>query len=120
MYRVIQSSVNADYDIVELPQFKKQAKRLKLTDADIAELKQKLIDEEPEANLGSNVYKFRWVPSRWNTSQRDARVIYIDIIKDSKAYLVSMYTKKDKSDLTPDELKNVRKLGKLLGKGGKA
>ena len=113
-------AVDASYEFVELPQFARQAKKLGLDQDDIEELKQSLIKEKPEANLGSNVYKFRWVPSKWNTGQSGGtRVIYVDVIKDSKAYLVSIYAKNVKANLDPKEQEVIRKLGKLLSKGGK-
>ena len=115
----IHASVTSDYIFVELDQFRRQFKKLKLNESDLEELKQSLINSEPEACIGSSVYKFRWAPSRWNSGQRGAtRVIYIDIIKDSKVYLVSIYVKNVKSNLTSDEEKAIRQLSKLLSKKG--
>ena len=112
-------AVTDEYEFVLLKPFIREFKKLKLNDNDLAELKVKLVEEEPEADLGSNVYKFRWAPSRWNTGQSGAtRVIYVDVIRDSKAYLVSIYGKNKKSNLGPTELKGIRELGKLLSKGG--
>ena len=42
------------------------------------------------------------------------RVIYIDYIIDSKVYLVTIFSKSDESNLTEDELNNIRKLSKSL------
>ena len=107
--------IDKEATIIELTPFKKCMKNYNLDDEDLTELKQQLIERAPEASLGSNIYKFRWAPSKWNRgSNKATRVIYVDIIKKAEVYLVTMYTKKDKSNLTPEELKNIKYIAKQL------
>ena len=101
--------------IVLLATFKRQSKDLKITDDDIEDLKKQLTQKAPEAALGNHIYKFRFAPPSWNTGKRGAtRVIYIEFIKDSCAYLVSIYAKNQKEDLNDAEVKTLKKLSKAL------
>lgn len=107
--------VDKNSDIIELPTFRKCMKEYDLGKEDLKELKQELKERAPEADLGGYVYKFRWAPSKWNRgSSRATRVIYVNILKDSKVYLITMYMKKDKGTLSSKELKEVKKLSKIL------
>lgn len=107
--------VDKNSDIIELPTFKKCMKEYDLGKEDLKELKKELKERAPEADLGGYVYKFRWAPGKWNRgSSRATRVIYVNILKDSKVYLITMYIKKDKGTLSPKELKEVKKLSKIL------
>lgn len=104
--------------ILKLKGFIKKADELKLTDADIKDLIDQMKSRIPEASLGSQVYKFRWSPSKWSTGSRDgARVIYVEFIKDedsSTVYLVTIYRKSEKTDLDPKELDNIKTWSKYL------
>ena len=103
------------FDIIELSTFKKDWKRLGLNEADLEDLKQKLKKVPPETHIGNSVYKFRFSPKNWNVGARDAgRGYYIEIISDTKAYLVTAYRKNEKGNLTPEETKNIRDLAKTL------
>lgn len=102
-----------------MPQFKRAAKKLKLRESDIEELKKLIQTTPPEADLGHKVYKFRWAPKRWNRSKRGAtRVIYIDVIKDSQCYLVTIYSKNAQENISDAELKFIHKISDKLRKLG--
>lgn len=111
--------VPENFDIVTLTQFLKAAKKLKLTDADIEELKQELKTRKPKASIGGGVYKFEWWPKRFNLGKKEGRVIYIEYIAGKKVWLVTVYPKNEKEDLTKQEQKAVLKLAKILQEGTK-
>lgn len=108
--------VPKSFEIVDsLPSFRRDIKRLGLRESDVADLKTQLTLNPPEACLGSCVFKFRWSPPSVNKGASVSnRVIYIELIQDSKVYLVSAFSKGDKSDLTPIELRAVRALSKKM------
>lgn len=111
------STVNESYTFVELPQFKRDAKELKLNDSDIEELKHLIATTPPEADLGHKVYKFRWAPSRWHVGKRGAtRVVYIEVIKSTECYLVTMFPKNKLDNISPAQLKFIHKMSDELRK----
>lgn len=111
-------TVDESYSFVESENFKKEAKKLKLTANDIEELKKAIATESPEASLGSSVYKFRWSPSRWNQGQSSAtRVIYYELVSNTTVYLLSIFHKHTKSNLSTKELKAIREVAKDISKG---
>lgn len=103
------------FAIIELGTFKKDWKRLGLDNSDLEDLKKKLKEVPPETHIGNGVYKFRFSPKDWNAGARDGgRGYYIEVISDTKAYLVTAYRKNEKGNLTPEETKNIRALAKVL------
>jgi len=101
---------------VELPSFKTSWKNLGLTDDDLRSL-QNLILTKPELGipLGSNVYKIRFKPVDANRGKSVSdRAIYIDIIKDSKIYLVLVFSKADETNITESELREIKNISKEL------
>lgn len=108
--------VPEDYEVLEIPDFNKQVKDLKLTDEDIDELKVELKKRSPKASLGNCVYKFEWWPKRFNLGKKEGRVIYIEYIKGNKVWLVSIYQKNRKKDLTDQEEKDIIKMSRDLKK----
>lgn len=118
-HKTIACTVNESYEFILLEQFKREAKKLKLTESDIEELKHAIATEPPEASLGSGVYKFRWSPNRWNRGQSGAtRTIYIEVIQDTRVYLVSIYNKNKKSTLSDSEESAIREVAKQLRRKG--
>lgn len=105
-----------EFDIIETSVFKKQLKRLGFTEEDVEELKIELKKRPPKASLGNGAYKFEWHPSRFNLGKKESRVCYIEVIRDSKAWLVYIYSKNDKKDLTNSEKKDIKELSKQLNK----
>lgn len=86
---------------------------------DLIDLKNQLKLRPPKAFIGYNTFKFEWTPKRLNLAKGEARVIYVTVVNNSKAYLTTIYLKKDKKDLTSDEYKNLKVLAKTLNKGDK-
>lgn len=116
---VIVEDTEAEVDLpskafVELPSFTNSWKSLGLTDDDLRSL-QNIILTDPESAiaLGSNVYKIRFKPVTHNHGKDTSdRVIYIDIIKDSKIYLVLVFKKADEANITNRELEAIRSIAK--------
>lgn len=116
---VIVEDAEAEVDLpskafVELPSFTNSWKSLGLTDDDLRSL-QNIILTDPESAiaLGSNVYKIRFKPVTHNHGKDTSdRVIYIDIIKDSKIYLVLVFKKADEANITNKELEAIRSIAK--------
>lgn len=106
--------VPEDYDILQLKTFKKDAKHLRLTEQDITELEQQLKSRAPKAHLGNSIFKFEWYPSRYKEGKKEARVIYVEITTDKIAWLVNIYKKNEKSDLTPAEIKALKQFVKQI------
>ena len=100
---------------IELPEFQKLWQKFNLTDDDLMSLQNQIINGNQAVSLGSNVYKIRFSPKQISKGKDTTdRVIYIDYIIDSKVYLVTIFSKSDESNLTKDELNNIRKLSKSL------
>lgn len=100
---------------IELPEFQKLWQKFNLTDDDLMSLQNQIINGNQAVSLGSNVYKIRFSPKQISKGKNTTdRVIYIDYIIDSKVYLVTIFSKSDESNLTKDELNNIRKLSKSL------
>lgn len=103
-------------DIMPLSTFKKDWKHLGLGDSDLTDLKLEMKSRPPFSNLGSGIYKFRFAPRSWNSGKSGAsRVIYIEVLSDTKAYLVTAYRKNEKGNLSREELNTIRSLAKQLG-----
>ncbi len=101
------------YNIIAVPTFKSQLKRLAKKypslKADLANLF-KILEENPKQgkSLGKNCYKIRLaISSKGKGKRGGARVITNFTIEDDTVYLLSIYDKSDKSDLTDNELKEL-------------
>ena len=101
--------------ILPIPPFDRQLKRL---NKKYPSLKQEFLElierleENPEqgANLGNNCYKIRLaIQSKGKGKSGGARVITNFIIADATVYLLSIYDKSDKDNLTDNELEELLK-----------
>ncbi len=104
-----------NYKIISIPPFDKQLKRLakkyKSLKNDFAKLLESL-EEDPEqgTNLGNNCYKLRLaIASKGKSKSGGARVITNFVISDGIIYLLSIYDKSEKDNLTDRELKELLK-----------
>ena len=105
-----------NYSILPIPPFDRQLKRL---NKKYPSLKQEFLElierleENPEqgTNLGNNCYKIRLaIQSKGKGKSGGARVITNFIIADATVYLLSIYDKSDKENLTDKELEELLKL----------
>ena len=107
-------------NVEELPGFKDARTELGLSDDDIEEIKNKII-ENP--NVGDTIKdtngarKVRIALTNNNKGKRGgARVVYVNIYVDETAYLIMIFSKSSQADLTFVEKKLVRNIVDFLKK----
>jgi len=104
------------YNILPLPPFDRQLKRLCKKYPSLKEEYFELIEsleENPEqgTNLGNKCFKIRLsIASKGKGKSGGARVITNFIIADQNVYLLSIYDKSEKENLTDKELKELIQL----------
>jgi mRNA-degrading endonuclease RelE of RelBE toxin-antitoxin system len=98
------------YNVLPIPPFDRQLKRLSKKYPSLKEEYFELIqslEENPEqgTNLGNNCYKIRLsIASKGKGKSGGARVITNFVIADATVYLLSIYDKSEKENLTDKEL----------------
>ncbi len=103
---------------IEVPTFTRKWHELGLTDNNLRDLQNILLNDP---KYGDNIQgtgglrKIR-VPmeNKGKGKRGGARVLYIDIEMKEKIYFINVYTKDEKSDLTPDEKKAFKAVIKVL------
>jgi hypothetical protein len=109
-----------DIDVIETPFFKKQSKKEDISSEDIMVLKKELICNPEKGDLipkSGGLRKIR-LGIDGKGKRGGARVIYLYIVVNDEIYLLHIYKKSKKENLTEDELKALRKVAQLF-KGGK-
>ncbi|MBS1756290.1 MAG: type II toxin-antitoxin system RelE/ParE family toxin [Bacteroidetes bacterium] len=103
------------YNILTIPPFDKQLKRLAKKypslKNEFAELLESL-EQDPEQgnNLGNNCYKIRLaIASKGKGKSGGARVITNFVIAEETVFLISIYDKSEKENLTDKELNELLK-----------
>ena len=103
------------YNVLTIPPFDKQLKRLAKKypslKSEFAELLESL-EQEPEqgTNLGNNCYKIRLaIASKGKGKSAGARVITNFVIAEETVFLISIYDKSEKENLTDKELDELLK-----------
>jgi mRNA-degrading endonuclease RelE of RelBE toxin-antitoxin system len=103
------------YNVLTIPPFDKQLKRLAKKypslKNEFAELLESL-EQEPEqgTNLGNNCYKIRIaIASKGKGKSSGARVITNFVIAEETVFLISIYDKSEKDNLTDKELNELLK-----------
>jgi hypothetical protein len=103
------------YNILPIPPFDRQLKRLSKKYPSLKEEYFELIEsleQNPEqgTNLGNNCYKIRLaIASKGKGKSGGARVITNFVIADATVYLLSIYDKSEKENLTDKELDELLK-----------
>ena len=106
------------YNVLPIPPFDRQLKRLSKKYPSLKEEYFELIEnleENPEqgTNLGNNCYKVRLsIASKGKGKSGGARVITNFVITDATVYLLSIYDKSEKENLTDKELDELLKFVK--------
>jgi mRNA-degrading endonuclease RelE of RelBE toxin-antitoxin system len=104
------------YKILTIPPFDRQLKRLSKKYQSLKEeffLLIERLEENPEqgTNLGNNCFKIRLsVTSKGKGKSGGARVITNIVISDEIVYLLAIYDKSEKENLTDNELEELMKL----------
>jgi mRNA-degrading endonuclease RelE of RelBE toxin-antitoxin system len=103
------------YNIIAVPTFKKELKKLAKKyhsiKSDLAILFETLeVNPEQGVSLGNNCYKIRLaIASKNKGKSGGARLITNFVIADTTVYLLSIYDKSDKENLTDKELNELLK-----------
>ena len=103
------------YNIIAVPTFKKELKKLAKKyhsiKSDLATLFETLeVNPEKGVSLGNNCYKIRLAITSKNKGKSGvARLITNFVITESTVYLLSIYDKSDKENLTDKELSELLK-----------
>jgi len=104
------------YDVIFIPNFTKEIKKLakkypSILDDVLALIDSLEITPIQGASLGNNFYKLRLsIASKGKGKSGGARIITHVKIIETTVYLTSIYDKSDKSTVTPAELKELLKL----------
>lgn len=104
------------FNILPIPPFDRQLKRLSKKYPSLKEEFYQLIEsleENPEqgTNLGNNCFKIRLsIASKGKGKSGGARVITNIVISDENVYLLTIYDKSEKENLTDKELDELLKL----------
>lgn len=103
-------------EFVILAEFDRQWQRLGLSDDDLVEL-QYFLCHHPDAGKviagTGGLRKLRWALSG-RGKRGGARIAYVDIVLKETIYLVTVYAKNEKDDLSEMEKKAIRTLIKTL------
>lgn len=101
---------------IETPIFTRNWRELNLDDDSLAEL-QKILLENPKAGVSvagtGGMRKIR-VPCNGHGRRGGARVVYVDIEKKEMIYLINIYSKNEKDDLSENEKRAVAALIHIL------
>ena len=103
------------YSILSIPPFNKQLKRLAKKYSSLKKDYSKLLEslgQNPQqgTNLGNNCYKIRMaITSKGKGKSGGARVITNFIISQKTVFLISVYDKSERENLTDSELKELLK-----------
>ena len=103
------------YNVLTIPPFDKQLKRLAKKYPSLKNEFAKLLEsleQEPEqgTNLGNNCYKIRIaIASKGKGKSSGARVITNFVIAEETVFLISIYDKSEKENLTDKELEELLK-----------
>ena len=105
---------------VELPTFRKDWRAEGLTEDDLWDLQNQILNNPESAiDLGDKVFKIRFAPKSMNKGKSGAyRIFYIDIIMQETIYLVGILDKADAANLSREEVNALRKLSSTLKIGG--
>ena len=101
---------------IEVPMFVKKWQELGLTDENLREL-QNILLENPKAGSviqGTGGLRKIRIPMEEKGKRGGARVLYVDIELKESIYFVNVYSKNEKEDLTEDEKKAFKAVVKIL------
>lgn len=101
---------------IEVPMFVKKWQELGLTDENLREL-QNILLENPKAGSviqGTGGLRKIRIPMDEKGKRGGARVLYVDIELKESIYFVNVYSKNEKEDLTEDEKKAFKAVIKIL------
>lgn len=101
---------------IEVPAFTKKWHDLGLTDDDLRELENILLEDTKAGDTiqGTGGLRKIRIPLEQKGKRGGARVIYVDVEVKESIYFINVYSKKEKDDLTEAEKKALKAVVKLL------
>ncbi len=103
---------------IEVPIFTKKWQELGLTDEELRELENVLLENPKAGDViqgTGGLRKIRVsVENKGKGKRGGARVLYVDIEVKEIIYFINVYTKNEKEDLTEDEKKAFKAMVKIL------
>lgn len=104
-------------EFVYMPKFSKEWTRLGLRDSNLAKLEDFLMDNPNAGNVivgTGGLKKVRWVlPGRGKSGS--LRVLYIDFLFDSVIFMIDLFPKDEKENLSHSERNAIKELIKAIG-----
>ena len=101
---------------IEVPLFTKKWKELGLTDEDLRDLQNILLQNPKSGDViqGTGGLRKIRIPMKGRGKSGGSRVIYVDIEIKEVIYFINVYTKNEKDYLTEDEKKAFKAVVKML------
>lgn len=101
---------------IEVPMFTKKWKYLGLTDEDLRNLENILLENPKSGDViqGTGGLRKIRIPIEGKGKRGGGRVIYVDIELKECIYFINVYTKNEKDDLTDDERKAFKVMVNIL------
>lgn len=103
---------------IETPMFTAKWQDLGLTDDDLRELQKTLLKNSKSGDTISYTGGLRKIripmENKGKGKRSGARVIYVDVDIKESIYLINVYAKNEKADLTPDEKRALKAVVKIL------
>lgn len=101
---------------IGVPLFTKKWKELGLTDEDLRDLQNILLQNPKSGDViqGTGGLRKIRIPMKGRGKSGGSRVIYVDIEIKEVIYFINVYTKNEKDDLTEDEKKAFKAVVKML------
>lgn len=103
---------------IETPMFTAKWQDLGLTDDDLRELQKTLLNNSKSGDTISHTGGLRKIripmENKGKGKRSGARVIYVDVDIKESIYLINVYAKNEKADLTPDEKRALKAVVKIL------
>ncbi len=103
---------------IRTPEFENQLSKLELEDETIRNIEKEILSNPSKAPViqgTGGLRKLRWATSNKGKSG-GIRVLYIDIEEYKKVYLITVYKKSKKDDLTEKEKKIIKEMVETLKK----
>ncbi|MDO4468735.1 MAG: type II toxin-antitoxin system RelE/ParE family toxin [Bacillota bacterium] len=101
---------------IEVPLFTRKWKELGLTDENLRDLQNILLQNPKTGDViqGTGGLRKIRIPMNGRGKSGGSRVIYVDIEIKEVIYFINVYTKNEKDDLTEDEKKAFKAVVKML------
>ncbi len=101
---------------IEVPLFTRKWKELGLTDENLRDLQNILLQNPKTGDViqGTGGLRKIRIPMNGRGKSGGSRVIYVDIEIKKVIYFINVYTKNEKDDLTEDEKKAFKAVVKML------